>query len=60
MKERTADGIAVRESIVMYGSPLHQSLHIAQWGVYITTPEVTDKYCHNKCKTKLINDEAEC
>ena len=33
-------------------------LHFAPWGVYITTPEVSDKTATVDVQTKLINDEA--
>ncbi|MGH2649258.1 MAG: glycoside hydrolase family 2 TIM barrel-domain containing protein, partial [Ginsengibacter sp.] len=32
-------------------------LHLAPWGVYITTPEVSGKTARVDIKTKLINDE---
>lgn len=31
-------------------------LHLAQWGVYITTPEVSDKTASVKVTSKIIND----
>ena len=32
-------------------------MHLAQWGVYITTPEVSSKTATIKVQTKLVNDE---